>query len=185
MQNIKTVFLDRDGVINVGSDKYIKDWAEFNFVPKSLEAIENLTACGFDLYIITNQSGINRGLMSINALKNIHDNMLHKISLYGGKIKDIFFCPHTPKENCNCRKPKIGLIKSAQEIYNIDLNKACMIGDWHSDIECANNAEIKYSLFIKADNYNEALRIMNNRKVVPSHTFDNLFDASSWLIDQQ
>ena len=110
----RVVFLDRDGVINQDSPDYIKNWAEFHFLPGSLTAIRNLTDKGFTPIVITNQSAVNRQLITAKRLADIHAKMIAAIRSRGGEIKDIFFCPHTPEESCNCRKPKPGLILEAQ-----------------------------------------------------------------------
>ena len=116
----KVVFLDRDGVINRDSPDYIKSWAEFEFLPKSIEAIKDLTIHGFAIIIITNQSVINRKMVSTEELVYIHNRMRQTLLSSGGLIKDIFYCPHTPEDECSCRKPKPGLIDQAQKKYNID-----------------------------------------------------------------
>jgi D-glycero-D-manno-heptose 1,7-bisphosphate phosphatase len=137
---MRTIFLDRDGVINRDSPHYIKSWGEFEFFPRSLEALRLLKTNGFDVIVITNQSAVGRGLLTNDRLLSIHKRMVEAVESNGGKIKDVFFCPHIPKDNCECRKPKPGLIHQAEQKYKIDLDKSVMIGDKMSDIICGINA---------------------------------------------
>ncbi|MCK4467376.1 MAG: HAD family hydrolase, partial [Desulfobacterales bacterium] len=136
----RVVFLDRDGVINRDSPDYIKSWEEFEFFPKSIEAIKLLNLNGFTTIIITNQSVINRNMVSKEGLEHIHALMKKEIKSGGGDIKDIFYCPHVPEDGCDCRKPEPGLILQAQKKYQIDLPASTMVGDNAKDIECARRA---------------------------------------------
>ncbi len=131
----KVIFLDRDGVINADSPDYIKTPDEWQALPGSLEAIAKLTQAGFTLFIITNQSGVGRGLYSLETLNAIHQKMLAEVQAAGGKIKAIYFCPHHPDEHCSCRKPKPGLLLQAAQEHQLDLAKATLIGDSCRDIE--------------------------------------------------
>jgi D-glycero-D-manno-heptose 1,7-bisphosphate phosphatase len=142
------VFLDRDGVINRDSPDYIKRWDEFEFLPGSREAIASLTARGATCIVITNQSGVNRGLIPRSALDDIHRRMRDAIRAAGGLISDIFYCPHTPAEQCACRKPRPGLIDRACRKYAIDLATAVMVGDRARDIACGRNAGCGLTLLV-------------------------------------
>jgi len=124
----KVVFLDRDGVINLDSSDYIKSWSEFKFIPRSIEAIKELTLKGFNAIVITNQSVINRNMVSDKGLEYILTMMKNEVRSGGGLINDIFICPHIPEDNCDCRKPRPGLIFQAQKAYSIDLKDAVMVG---------------------------------------------------------
>ena len=137
------IFLDRDGVININRDDYVKSIDEFIFLPNAINAIKKLNNLGFKIIIITNQSLINRGIISENELKEIHLHMLNKLKKHDCKIEKIYFCPHRPDENCSCRKPNTGLIKKAISEHFIDISKSWLIGDSNSDIELANNTGLK------------------------------------------
>ena len=136
------VFLDRDGTINQDSADYIKGWSEFVFLPRSIEALRDLTAAGFIIIVITNQSSIPRKFISLQELENIHLKMIAAVESQGGKISDIFFCPHLPDAGCDCRKPEPGLIFQAQIKHDIDLSTAVMIGDSATDVNTAKAAGI-------------------------------------------
>lgn len=178
----KIIFLDRDGVINHDSPNYIKSWAEFNFLPGSIEAINQLTLNAFIIFIITNQSVINRGMVSQKNLEYIHSMMIQEIEKGGGFIKDIFYCPHIPEDRCLCRKPEPGLIYVAQKIYNLDLSAAVMVGDSSKDIECAVNAGCKLSVLVKTGNGNKAQESLFKKNIQPDFIANDLRHAVNWII---
>lgn len=179
----KIVFLDRDGVINRDSPDYIKSWSEFEFLPGSIEAIRRLTDNGFTTIIITNQSVINRNMVTKAGLDYIHTMMKTAIKSHGGEIKDIFFCPHTPDDGCDCRKPKPGLIYQAQKKYGLDLSASCMVGDNAKDIECARNAGCRYAVLVKTGNISHAEKILAEKKIFPDLVAQDLFEAVNWIIE--
>ena len=108
---MKLVILDRDGVINHDSDQYIKSPDEWKPIPGSLAAIARLNQAGYRVVVASNQSGVGRGLLETDTLIAIHDKMLKALAQVGGRIDAIFFCPHTNADNCDCRKPKPGMLK--------------------------------------------------------------------------
>jgi len=181
----KVVFLDRDGVINRDSADYIKNWSEFEFLPRSIEALAHLTSAGFSTIVITNQSVINRKMVSGKTLESIHDRMTSAVHRQGGKIKDIFFCPHLPEDKCSCRKPKPGLIFKSQLVYRIDLARAFMVGDSIKDIECAKNAGCGYCALVRTGNGRAAEKILSRRKIYPDHVAEDLYEAVHWITSQQ
>ncbi len=137
---MKLIILDRDGVINEDSDDYIKSPDEWIPIAGSLEAVGTLSQNGFKVIIITNQSGIGRKIFSIEMLNAIHKKMNINIAQYGGVIDGIFFCPCTPEENCNCRKPKSGLYNEVSDRLQISLENVFCVGDKITDIQAAQNA---------------------------------------------
>jgi len=181
----KVVFLDRDGVINKDSPEYIKNWNEFEFLPGSLEAIKQLTLRRFEVIIITNQSAVNRKLITKDDLEYLHNRLNKTVESNGGQIGDIFFCPHTPEEACTCRKPKPGLIYRAQQRYQIDLANSAMVGDSAKDIECARNAGCKYAILVKTGNGIEAENTLNQKAIHPDFVAQDLLDAVHWILRSQ
>lgn len=131
------VFVDRDGVINRDSAAYIKSVAEWQPLPGSLEAIGALTRAGFDVIVITNQSGIGRGLFDEPTLDAIHARMRAAVEAAGGRIAGVYFCPHRPEEGCDCRKPKPGLLLAAAGDFGTTPAGVPFIGDKASDVEAA------------------------------------------------
>lgn len=133
----KLIILDRDGVINYDSDKYIKSPAEWLPIPGSLEAIVKLNNAGYLVTIATNQSGIARGLFTEETVQKIHEKMHNTLRELGGHIDAIFYCPHGPDDHCACRKPKPGLLLAIADKFQCSLDSVPAIGDSLRDIEAA------------------------------------------------
>jgi len=143
MNKLKTVFVDRDGVINQERSDYVKSISELEIYPNVAENIKLLKDAGFLVIVITNQSAVNRGIISHEMINQIHNSIQDHLKKYGTFLDGFYYCPHTPNENCNCRKPKPGLLQKAILELNIDLNSSWMIGDSDSDIEAANSIGCK------------------------------------------
>jgi len=129
------IILDRDGVLNKKANKgdYIKSINEFEWIPKSIEALKILSVYGYKLIIVTNQAGIARNLMTEEDLTLIHKKMEEDLSEFGIKIAKIYYCPHGWDDNCECRKPKTGMLYQAQKDFHLDLTKTYFIGDDERD----------------------------------------------------
>jgi len=142
---MKTLFLDRDGVINKKIEgDYVRDWSQFEFLPNVLESLKILNTLFDRIIIVTNQRGIGRGLMTEKDLEAIHKNMIKIFVKNDIKIDKIYYCPHDKKEICNCRKPKIGMALQAKvDFPDIDFNNSLMVGDSLSDLEFGKNAGMK------------------------------------------
>ena len=139
----RVVFLDRDGVINKERKDYVKNLDEFeifNGVPK---AIKILKEKNFLVIIITNQSAINRNLLTSDKLDEIHNYLQENLKKDNTSFDAIYYCPHKPEENCKCRKPKPGLLLRAAEEHSIDMENSFLIGDSMTDIEAADAAGCK------------------------------------------
>ena len=137
---MKLVILDRDGVINEDSDDYIKSPDEWHPIPGSLAAIARLHRAGWRVVVVTNQSGVARGLFDLDTLMRIHDKMYRAVKEAGGQIDAVFFCPHMPDDNCLCRKPRPGLLLDVASRLKIDLSSVPFIGDTLSDLQAAHSA---------------------------------------------
>ena len=140
---MKLVVLDRDGTINHDSDQYIKSPAEWKPIKGSLEAIARLTQAGFRVVVATNQSGISRGLFDMATLNAIHDTMHRAVQQAGGRIDAVFFCPHADDANCECRKPKPGMLHEIARRLNVDLEGVPVVGDSLRDLQSAAAAGAK------------------------------------------
>ena len=179
---MKTVFLDRDGVINENLDNdYVKRWDEFKFLPKSKEAIKALTEAGWDIIVISNQAGIGKRLMSSQAVGEINANMMAEIGLSGGKIKAVYFCPHTPDAGCECRKPKPGMILRAAREYGIELPKSYLIGDKITDIQAGAQVGCM-TILVKTGKGKEHLEQRIQWPVAPDYIASDLYEAVEFLL---
>lgn len=118
---MKLIVLDRDGVINVDSDQFIKSPDEWKPIPGSLEAIARLNESGWRVVVASNQSGVGRGLFDMDTLNAINEKMTKAIAQAGGRLDAIFFCPHPAGSTCDCRKPKPGMFLQIAERFNVDM----------------------------------------------------------------
>lgn len=174
------VVLDRDGVINVESDKFIKSADEWLPLPGSLEAIAELNRLGFKVVVITNQSGVARGLFDLAALSAMHNKMQHLLAQQGGHIEAIYFCPHGPDMNCACRKPKPGLFQAFAEDKDVDLTTVFSVGDSLRDIEASLAVGAKPILVQTG----KGLITLQNHPQLNIPSFQNLYDAVQYIAAQ-
>ncbi len=166
----KTVFLDRDGVINIEKD-YLYKIDDFEFVDGVMDACKYLQKQGFQLVVITNQSGIGRGYYTKEDFDILTNWMVKEFASYGIEISGVYLCPHGPNDGCDCRKPLTGMVDQACSDLRIDLESSWLIGDKGSDIECAINANIPNTIQVKTghsfdESKSKAKYIMKNLKEI-------------------
>jgi len=137
------IILDRDGVINHDSDDFIKSPAEWEPIEGSLEAIARLNQAGYGVIVITNQSGVSRGLLNTETLIKIHNKMRRMLAQVGGKIEAILYCPHGPDDHCECRKPLDGLFTELSTRLRVDLRDIPAVGDSLRDLQAAQSVGAK------------------------------------------
>jgi len=140
---LKLVILDRDGTINFDSDRFIKSPDEWRPIPGSLEAIARLNGAGFHVAVATNQSGVERGLLDMDALNAIHAKMLKAVQQAGGRIDVIYYCPHSGDADCRCRKPLPGMFIDIGQRLSVPLEGVPCIGDGLRDLQAAAAAGAK------------------------------------------
>lgn len=140
----RVIFLDRDGVLNAKAAEgdYIRTAAELKILPEAFPAVKIFNDCGFKVVVVTNQRGIARGLMSERDLAEIHESLTAQLKARGATIDAIFFCPHEIGE-CTCRKPDVGMLRMAEEIFGVDKANSFMIGDSRTDILAGNNYGVR------------------------------------------
>jgi D-glycero-D-manno-heptose 1,7-bisphosphate phosphatase len=134
---VRLVILDRDGVINHDSDDFIKSAAEWRPITGSIDAIARLSQAGFTVTVASNQSGIGRGLFSLQTLAEINDAMRQQVTDGGGNIDRVIFCPHLPDEGCRCRKPQPGMLLDLADHYGVELSGVPFVGDSLRDLQAA------------------------------------------------
>ena len=144
LQNYSYLFLDRDGTINKKiTDGYVKYWKDFYFLPGALEAIYHFTQVFERIIIVTNQQGIGKELMTHEELQVIHGHMLKAITNSGGKVDEIYYCPHLNSFNPWCRKPNPGMVEQAKKDFpEIEFNRSVIIGDGDGDIQLGINQKM-------------------------------------------
>ena len=131
------VFLDRDGVINLRREDYVLRWDEFVFLPHALPSLARLAQLPLSIAVISNQSAVGRGLLTLPELEAIHRAMVAQIVGAGGRIDRIYVCPHRPEDKCSCRKPEPGLLIRAAKEMDLCLSRSYLVGDQDSDIQAA------------------------------------------------
>jgi D-glycero-D-manno-heptose 1,7-bisphosphate phosphatase len=177
MSQQKYILLDRDGVINHDSDTFIKSPDEWLPIEGSLEAIALLNAHGYEVVVVTNQSGVARGLFDEDTLAAIHAKMCKLVSAAGGHISAIYYCPHGVDSECDCRKPKAGLLKQFAADFDADLLELPVIGDSLRDLQAA-EAVGALPVLVKTGKGQQTLL---NNPYLNILVFDNLYDAASYF----
>jgi len=171
---MKIVFLDRDGVINkeVG---YLHKVADFEFIEGVFDACQYFQSLGYQIIIVTNQSGIERSYYTEEDFHIVTDWMLKQFKHHGIEILDVFYCPHGPESDCDCRKPKPGMFNQANTKYHINMEASWMIGDKEADIQAANSAGISNTVLVKSGH---AIDEINSRA---KFIFDSIKQVSEVL----
>jgi D-glycero-D-manno-heptose 1,7-bisphosphate phosphatase len=176
---MRAVILDRDGVINHDSASYIKSPDEWRPIAGSIEAIAQLHKAGYSAVVISNQSGIARGLLDAATLDAIHAKLIQALARLGAKPAGIYVCPHAPEDHCDCRKPKPGLfLRTAREL-GFSLAETWAIGDSMRDLEAARAAGAK-PVLVRTGNGRETERLLAPGSTIP--VYDNLATAAAALL---
>ena len=168
-REVKAVFLDRDGTININEPEYVHKISDFKFVPGAISALKKLSKTGYKIIIVTNQSGIARGYYNEKDLKILHNWMLSEFKNKGIRIDGIYYCSHGQDDNCSCRKPKPGMLLKAGQDFGLNLSKSWMVGDGSVDIVAGREANLKT---IKIGD-----KMPAGLKLEPNHYAKNLAEA--------
>lgn len=176
------ILLDRDGVINFDSDEYIKSPDEWQAIPGSLEAIAQLNRCGYQVLVVTNQSGIARGYYDLATLDLIHEKLTEELAAVGGHIEAFYFCPHHPKDKCHCRKPQPGMLHKIREKYALDFKDVFFIGDSLTDMQVALEVGCKPILVLTGN----GKKTLETHPTLANHLqyFENLASAVSFILNK-
>lgn len=178
---MKLIILDRDGVINHDSEHFIKSADEWQPIDGSLDAIAFLTQAGYTIAVATNQSGIGRGYFSMHTLNEMHAKMHKLVQQAGGEISGIWFCPHTAAHECQCRKPRPGMIHDILGRFNAEAAETWLVGDSLRDLQAIAAVGGKAAL-VKTGKGCRTLRQHTDELPAGTQIFDNLLDFSQYLI---
>lgn len=179
------VFLDRDGVLCENRDDYVKSLDEFVFLPGAADAIASLRKAGLKVVVVTNQSAIGRGVVAAEIVQEIHDEMLAQLGRAGAEVDDVFVCPHAPEANCECRKPKPGLLRQAAEAHGLDLAGSWMVGDAASDIAAGAKAGCETVLVLTGRGADQMRLARNLPGVIrATHVAPSITEAAEWILDR-
>ena len=177
----RLVMIDRDGVINEDSGEFIKSVAEWRPIKGSLEAIASLHRAGFTVAVVTNQSGVGRGLYDEATLAQIHEHMRARVRAAGGELAGVYYCPHLPDAGCECRKPKPGMFRALERELGVSVVGAPYIGDRISDVEAADAVGAR-PMLVRTGTGAATVALLGARRVP---VFDDLAAAARSLLAEK
>jgi histidinol-phosphate phosphatase family protein len=175
------VFLDRDGTVNVDYG-FVSRPEDVKLLPGVGEAIRELNQAGIPVFIISNQSGVGRGLYGLEAVSLVNREVERQLDREGAKVKAFYFCPHAPEEGCECRKPKLGMLKQAQTEWGVDLAQSFVVGDKPADAELGKNAGGKGIVVLTGQTKQEDIA---SWAVQPDFVAGDLIEAVDWILKQE
>ena len=176
------LLLDRDGVLIENREEYVLSWADVEIYPGALEALARAGRSPYKIVIVTNQSAIGRGLISLQKAEEINQQLLKKIEAVGGRVDGVFMCPHAPEEGCTCRKPQPGLLFQAAQALSLDLSRSILIGDALSDIRAAQAAGIPQTILVRTGRGKSQALKAEAEHLKPFLVYDTLAVALADLI---
>jgi D-glycero-D-manno-heptose 1,7-bisphosphate phosphatase len=178
---MKAIFLDRDGVICENRSDHVKRWAEFRFLPGAKESLAALSRTGLPIIVVTNQAIINRNISAVEEVEKIHRRMVAEVTASGGRIDRVIYCPHRPDENCNCRKPKSGMLLQAAREMGLELVQSYMVGDAATDIIAGHQVGCQPILVLTGRGFQQLIPTVQavGQQVTITH---NLMTASLFIL---
>ena len=181
----RTVFLDRDGTIIKEKD-FIKDPQEIEFISGSIQAIKILKNLGYKIIVVSNQSGVGRGILTEEMVKKVNHFFMRKLAEKDAPVDAIYYCPHHPDQNCDCRKPETGMLKKAAKDHKLNLEDAVVIGDKLTDVRLGKNIGAKTILVLTGYGKSELKKISagsieENENDKPDFVAKNLLSAINWV----
>jgi len=184
------VFLDRDGTVSeeVG---YVNHLSRFKLFPWTAEAIKKLNEAQIKAILVTNQAGVARGYFTEDLIGEVHNKLVNDLAKTGAYLDAIYYCPHHPsagqppyRANCECRKPKPGLLYKAADEHNIDLSSSFMVGDKYTDVELGQRIDVKGVMVMTGYGIGEYEYQRQNWPQMPDKIAENLLTAVDWIISQ-
>jgi D-glycero-D-manno-heptose 1,7-bisphosphate phosphatase len=180
----RTVFLDRDGVLIENRSDYVRDWSHVVILSMTVEALAGLHEKGFKIVVVTNQSGVGRGLISLETAQEINDRLVQTLRERGGWIDAVYMCPHQPQDRCQCRKPQPGLLLQAAQELSLDLSASWMVGDAWSDLLAGQWAGVQGTIMVRTGRGSGQLKEAPPPGTGPFLVSDNLFEAFKTITEK-
>jgi len=168
------IFLDRDGVLIENKANYVRDWSDVKIYPEAISALSHSAIKNHKIVIVTNQSAVGRGIISLETANQINSRLVKLIHQHGGKVDGVYMCPHKPDDDCFCRKPKPGLLLQAAKELSLDLQRSWMIGDAWSDVQAGQSAGVQQAILIRTGRGEEQLSQARPESITKHLIFDNL-----------
>ena len=185
---IKAIFIDRDGVINKDPGgwtkySYITELADFHFLPGSLKALRLLNENRVKVIIVSNQAGVSKGYFTNSKLEDVNSFMLDEVGKAGGRIEEVYYCVHKDEDNCNCRKPKTGMLDAAIKKYRVEPKDTYIIGDSKVDMLAGKMVGMK-TIFVLSGKTGE-VEMKKWVEIKPDYVFGGLLDAVKWILAKE
>ena len=177
------IFIDRDGVIIENKTDYVRNWSQVNIFPEAIHALSNKDLEKYKIVIVTNQSAVGRGIISLETADEINDRLVRIIRDMGCRIDGVYLCPHGPEDGCDCRKPKPGLLMRAAKELSLDLKRSWMIGDAWSDVQAGQAAGVRMKVMVKTGRGADQLLLSQPNDVTEFLVCDNLPQAIEIIIE--
>ncbi|MEM7116206.1 MAG: HAD family hydrolase [Chloroflexota bacterium] len=178
----KAIFLDRDGVIIENQAAYVRSWDDVFIFPQAIAALAKIAVTPYKIILVTNQSVVGRGIISLAAAQAINEHLVNEIEKVGGRVDDVLMCPHAPSDDCSCRKPKPGLLLQATQHHHLALTQSLMIGDALTDVEAGQRAGIGQVGLVQTGRGVEQLRLPRRAELRPFSVFADLAEAlATWI----
>ena len=181
MPRFPAVFLDRDGVIIENRANYVRSWDDVIFLPGIFPALRRLFASAYRIVIVTNQSAVGRGLLTLELANEINTKIVNAIEQQGGRIDSVQMCPHAPRDECSCRKPEPGMVLQASAELSLDLSASFLIGDTRTDLLAGKAAGVGQLILVRTGLGTDQEMLLEASGLSSFHVFDDLAEAISRL----
>ncbi len=179
------LFLDRDGVFIENRANYVQSWEDVEFFPEALAALARIREVPYKIIVVTNQSAVGRGIMSLETAVQLNNRILERVRRENGRIDASYLCPAKPGTNDPCRKPQPGMLLQAAQEHNLDLSQSYMIGDALTDIQAGQAAGVKQAILLLTGRGQAQADLPLAKKLPPFATFPALADALNFLFPNQ
>jgi D-glycero-D-manno-heptose 1,7-bisphosphate phosphatase len=176
------LFLDRDGVINENRANYVRSWADVALYPQALRALALVRDLPYKIIVVTNQSAVGRGIISLAEAEAINDGIVTAVTQHGGRIDAAYLCPHAPTDNCGCRKPRPGMLLRAAREHGIDIGRSIMIGDALTDLAAGQAAGVAHTILLRTGRGQAQLQLPEAATISPTDVFDDLHQALQMIL---
>lgn len=177
------IFLDRDGVIIENREEYVRSWADVSIYPQALSALAKASHSAHKIVIITNQAGVGKGLIPLKTAAEINRRLVQVIERAGGRVDGLYMCPHTPQDQCECRKPRPGMILQAARALSLDLSQSWMIGDALSDLQAGRAAGVGHIALVRTGRGDQQAQLPEIAGLKPFYLYHDLTDAVQHLLN--
>lgn len=176
------IFLDRDGVIIENCANYVRSWADVAFFPQALTALAHIRHCPYKIIVVTNQSAVGRGIISLETAVSINNRVIEVIEKANGRIDATYICPDAPGSSSPCRKPKPGMLLQAAQEHQLDLNRSIMVGDALTDVQAGRAAGVRHVVMVLTGRGREQTQKPEVKEMEPLPVYEDLTAVLNKLI---